>query len=320
MSNTNALQTGSVLRKSAQEVEIDHLLAEEFICDPSFAERFITACGLSCSGFRVSAAIPEPSLGGEGFGDLLVDGTADGLKIAFLIEDKITAGPTLRQAERYAAHASRLRDQGCDRVWTVLVAPSSYRGERTGYDVSVDLEKVALILRSPEPTRLAYRRGIIERALEKKASTGVQVPDMAMHRLKAAYLRHAADWCDAEGFTLAFPSLRESYYDGSSWIESIRSAALPANVFLRHRLWTTTKDARGLVDLIVSPASEIERTRLRQWHLAGSHLAPYSKGKGLQVSLDVPEMRQQLGFNAATATKAFTAMKSLVTWYLQEHG
>ena len=189
MSNTNALQTGSVLRKSAQEVEIDHLLAEEFNCDPSFAERFVTACGLSCAGFQVSAAIPEPSLGGEGFGDLLVDGTADGLKVAFLIEDKITAGPAVRQAERYAAHANWLRDQGWDRVWTVLVAPSSYCGERSGYDVSVDLEKVATILRSPEPTRLAYRRGIIERALEKKASTGVRVPDTAMYRLKAAYFR-----------------------------------------------------------------------------------------------------------------------------------
>jgi len=43
MSNTNALQTGSALRKSAQEVEIDHLLAEEFNCDPSFEERFLKA-------------------------------------------------------------------------------------------------------------------------------------------------------------------------------------------------------------------------------------------------------------------------------------
>ena len=320
MSNISALQAGSDLRKSAQEAEIDHLLAEEFSCDPSFAERFVTACGLSCAGFQVSKAIPEPSLGGEGFGDLLEDGTTDGLRVAFLIEDKITAGPAVRQAERYASHASWLRDQGWDQVWTVLVAPSSYRGERSGYDASIDLEKVAMILRSPEPTRLAYRRGIIERALKKKAASGVQVPDEALHSLKAAYLRHAADWCDAEPFPLNFPALRESYYDGDSWIKPIQSTTLPANVFLRHRLWTSTKAACGLVDVIVSPATVIEQSLLRQNHAAGSLVEAFSKDKGIQVSFAVPEMRQKSGFDAATATIAFIAMKALVNWYLEEHG
>jgi hypothetical protein len=44
------------VRKSAQDVEIDHLLAEEFFCDPSFADRFMLFCGLSCPGFRVRRA------------------------------------------------------------------------------------------------------------------------------------------------------------------------------------------------------------------------------------------------------------------------
>jgi hypothetical protein len=34
----------------------------------------------------------------------------------------------------------------------------------------------------------------------------------------------------------------------------------------------------------------------------------------------LPEMRQKSGFDAATATKAFIAMKALVNWYLEEHG
>lgn len=312
------ISTDAVLRKSAQEAEIDHLLAEEFSCDPSFAERFIEACGLFCPDYKVSAAIPEPSLGGEGFGDLLVDGTGNGLKVAFLIEDKITAGPAVRQAKRYAAHASWMRDQGWDRVWTILVAPAAYRGERDEYDASIDLEEVASILRSPDPMRLTYRREIIERALAKKASTGVKIPDLALHHLKSAYLKYASGWCVENEFTLEFPALRGSYYDGDSWIEPIRTATLPAHVKLRHRLWTSTKAECGRVDLIVSPASELEQNCLKQWILPDSVLEPYSKNKGIQVSLKVPEIRQKSGFDANATTIALISIKSLVNWYLEK--
>jgi hypothetical protein len=313
-----AISTDSVLRKSAQEAEIDHLLAEEFSCDPSFAERFIEACGLFCPDYKVSAAIPEPSLGGEGFGDLLVDGTANGRKIAFLIEDKITAGPAVRQAKRYAAYARLLRDKGWDRVWTILVAPASYRGERDEFDASIDLENVASILRSPDPRRLNYRRGIIDRALAKKASTGVQIPDTSLHQLKSAYLKYALWWCAENEFTLEFPALRERYYDGDSWIEPIRTATLPAHVKLRHRLWTSNKAECGRVDLIISPASPFEQNGLKQCLVADLILEPYSKGKGIQISLQVPEIRQKSGLDVAATTKALLAMKFLVNWYLEK--
>ena len=61
-----------------------------------------------------------------------------------------------------------MRRQGWDRVVTVLVAPGSYRGERDGYEASVDLEAVMEMLQSPDRRRLAWRRDIIERALRKK--------------------------------------------------------------------------------------------------------------------------------------------------------
>ena len=58
-------------RKASQEVEIDQLLAEEFECDPGFAERFANACGLRFTTLEVESAVPEPSLGGDGYGDPL---------------------------------------------------------------------------------------------------------------------------------------------------------------------------------------------------------------------------------------------------------
>ena len=239
-------------------------------------------------------------------------------EVAFLIEDKITAGAAVRQAKRYAAHASWLRDQGWDRVWTILVAPAAYRGERPYYDKGVDLEKIALILDSPDPRRLVYRRAIIERALAKKASTGVRIPDVALYELRVAYIKFASKWCAEDGFMLEFPVLRESYYDGDSWIEPIRSAVLPVHVKLRHRLWTSLEAGRGRVDLIVSPDTMFEQNHLRERLPAGAVQEPYSNGKGIQVSFAVPEMRQTSGFDPAVTERALIAMKSLVKWYLEK--
>ena len=56
-------------RKSAKETEIDHLLAEEFHCDPVFSACFAAACGLEFDSFQVIDVVPEPSLEGDGYGD-----------------------------------------------------------------------------------------------------------------------------------------------------------------------------------------------------------------------------------------------------------
>lgn len=307
-------------RKAAQEVEIDHLLAEEFCCDPGFGARFLAACGLVAEGFQVNAAHPEPSLGGDGFGDLLVEGTAGVLRVALLVEDKITAGPALRQAERYAAYAARLREQGWDQVWTVLVAPAGYGGERDLYDAQLDLQAVAGLMRAADPVRLRWRQGIVARAVEKRGSQGVQVPDHALQALKKAYLAFATDWCLQAGVPLTLPELRPAYYDGDSWVERIRHRDLPANVQLRHRLWTSLREACGQVDLIASPAEESERELLAQIAPEGAVVSPFSSGRGVKVSLPVPEMRQASGFDAATAEAALRIMQDLAARYLSARG
>lgn len=305
------------LRKSSQEVEIDHLLAEEFECDPSFGERFLSACSLPGQRFRTVSVLAEPSLGGDGFGDLLVHGEMDGHRVALLIEDKITAGPATRQAERYAAHASRMLFQGWDRVWCILVAPKAYIGERSLYDAGVDLETVAGLLQSSDPVRLAYRQGIISRAVSKRAASGVRIPDLGLHQLKSDYLDFVAAWCAAEGLDLTFPTLRQSYYDGDSWIEPIRHPNLPAHVYLRHRLWVSVAGGPGQVDLIAKTADEVEQTRFKDAPPEGAIVAPFSK-HGVQVSLRLPQMRQSSGFDADVASKACEHMRELVTWYVKE--
>ncbi len=266
-----------VARKSSQEVEIDHLLEEEFLCDPGFAGRFLAACGLEDCSLEVHDAIAQPSLSGEGFGDLLVEGACEGTRIALLVEDKITAGPALRQAERYARHAARMRDDGWDEVWTILVAPSSYRLRRDAYDFSVDLEKVAEIMQASDPRRLAHRRAIIARAIEKKQSTGVQMSDERMKEFRVQYLDHVAHWCAGAGVVFVFPELRASYYSDDSWISRIGHPLFPAGVALRHRLWTTVEKSAGQVDLTIREAGDDLRTRIAETLPGGWEVSAFSR-------------------------------------------
>ena len=302
-------------RKASQEVEIDHLLAEEFACDAGFADRFLAAAGLPVESFEVLTVTPEPRLGGEGYGDLLVEGRVGETQVALLIEDKITAGPASRQAERYRAHAARMRETGWDAVHCILVAPATYRGERDRYDGSVDLETVAALLRSTEPKRLAFRRAILGRALEKRASTGVRLPDERLHALRAAYTAFAADWCAHEGVPLEFPALRSQYWEGDTWIEYVRHPDLPPNVKLRHRMWSTAVRTTGHVDLIASPAGDADRQRFTEAPPPGATPAPFSGGKGVQISIPIAEMRQGEGFDPVTAAAALGHMRELVAWY-----
>lgn len=311
--------TESIRQKSSQEAEIDHLLAEEFCCDPRFSACFAAACGLRFETFRVRKAVPEFSLGGEGYGDLLVKAEMDGQRAAVLIEDKITASAPPRQAACYAAHAERLRLEGWDSVVTVLVAPSTYRGERDQYDASIDLEAVADMLDSPDPLRRDYRRKIIARALEKKAATDVANPDPAVHRLHADYLNWIGDRCAEQARPYEFPQIKRAYYDRDSWVYKIRHPDFPDHVWLRHRLWTSETDptATGMVDLIVSPTPAGERERLEVSAPEGATVDHYGKEQDTQVSLRVPKMHPSTGFSETAAAEAFAAMDLLTGFFLR---
>ena len=300
-------------------MEIDHLLAEEFACDPGFGVRFADASGLRFKTFRVLSVVPEPPLGGDGYGDLLVEAEMDGRRIVLLIEDKITASPATRQAERYKAHAERLSDEGFECVRTVLVAPETYVGQRDQYDNSVNLQQVVEMLSSPDPRRLEYRQGIIRRALAKKGTTGVRNPDLALHRLHSEYLNWVRDRCAAERLPYEFPPLKEAYAHTESWVDNIRHPDFPLGVRVRHRLWTSVKDAVGRVDLTVSTVPETEREHLEaavfKTFLDEVFVEPFGSSEGVQVSLRVPEMRQSTGFREAAAEDAVSAIERLTEWY-----
>ncbi len=305
-------------QKLVQETEMDHLLAEEFRCNPNFAGLFADACGLRFETFEVLDVTPQPPLGSDGYGDLLVEAKMDGQRTGLLIEDKITAGAPPRQAERYAEYAEQLRLNGWDRVITVLVAPAAYRGERDKYESSVDLEELAKMIDSPDPRRRDYRRNIIKRALEKKERTGVQNPDKELHRLHADYRDWVEDRRSERGHPYEFPRLDKEYHDKDVWIDKIRHPDFPNHIWLRHRFWTSQKAATGMVDLIISPATAELREHLHAAAPEEAIVSTYGKKKqGIQISVRVPEMKTPTGFHESIAAKAFTAMERLTEFHLQ---
>jgi hypothetical protein len=243
----------------------------------------------------------------------VVEGEADELRVALLIENKITAASAPRQAERYQAEAARMRGIGRDKVWCILVALRGHVGERDDYDAFIDLEKVADLLRSHDPARLDYRRGIIERALPEPGVSRVKIADLALHRMRTEYREFSTAWSEAEGCPLNFPPVREVYYDKESHVYDIRHTKLRAHVTLCHRLWLGGKEREGQVDLVVSPADAAEQAHLRAAAPDGTMTAPIEKG--IQVSIIVPEMRQAAGFDPAIAQAACAAMRDLVRWY-----
>ena len=72
-----------------------------------------------------------------------------------------------------------------------------------------------------------------------------------------------------------------------------------------------------MVDLIVSPASESERSRLERAAPDWAVMDAYGRGgKGIKLSIRVPEMRQPTGFCETAAAEAFEAMERLTAFFL----
>lgn len=310
-----------IVRKSSREAELDHLFAEEFLCDPGFVERYLAACGIDIPAMVVDHVVEQPSLGGSGFGDLLIQGRipdAEHTRITLLIEHKIDAAAALRQAARYRAYADRLRSEGEQMVCTVLCAPASYQGEREEYDAFIDLLTASQIMRSESPARLAHRRGIVERALQKKASQGVRNPDPLVRDLRAAYLDYMAERFASDESAPSFPPLRSEYHEGDAWIENIRSPALPDCAILRHRLAVNARDNHGAVDLIYASIDDDTQQLIRaaapDWAEVNQYPIHTSTPKGVMLSVHVPKLDQRTGFVEQSAASAEDAMRNLLRW------
>ena len=303
-------------RKLAQEVELDRLLAEEFECSPDFAANVISMAKLDLVGFEVLEAIAQPKLSSGGYGDLLIEGRIGKDRAALLIENKITAGPAIRQAERYARHKTFLLEDDFTHVTTLLIAPKGYHGEHQGYDAFIWIEDLIGLIASSNPKREAFRRDILRRAIEKKQSSGVQVHDEGVYELRTRYTDLAEQISESDALGLIFPPKRERTYDRDSWIQPIGHPSFGAGIFIRHRLWTSLQANAGRIDLIFRDPSADLRSQIEAVLPSGFLFEDFSK-TGVQVSYLVPRLQPESPFDDDTVAQACHVMSDLVAWYAQ---
>jgi hypothetical protein len=223
--------------RSIQEFRIDFFLEEEFSVDPSFAKAFMDACKSNLT-FTGVEHVVHSSTDKFGEADLIVIVTAkqpsgELVRLAILIEDKITAGFQPSQADRY-------RQRGVDGVtngrWncfkTVLVAPSAYITPEHGFNAAVSLEQIKEWICLGDAARRSFKIAKIDEAVSKKNATGVQIVDPDMTSFRAAYYNYLQAFNTRRGtdFTMRPPG--PTYY-GDVWF-ILKSAGLPNWSEIRH--------------------------------------------------------------------------------------
>jgi hypothetical protein len=224
--------------KTMQEVRIDYLLEEELRCDLEFARRFLAECRSGLALQRVDEVI-HSVVDKFGEADLVArlrvadPDRGSNIRLALLIEDKITTPLQPEQDERYRKRGEAGISEGLwDAFVTVLVAPASYLTRRHGFQAVIPLEKTKTWICESDPVRRAFKIAKIDEAIAKKNSNGVKVVDADMTRFRADYYRHLQEFNARRGTDFLMPPPKDSWYDDTWFI--FKSSGLPAYAEIRH--------------------------------------------------------------------------------------
>lgn len=267
---TAGLKTG----RSIQEFWVDFLLEEEFDCDPTFAVAFASACGLALDAAH-PIVVAHSVCDQFGEADLVVTfRVADSGEIAaLLLENKITASFQPDQALRYRMRGDHGIAQG---LWqhyqTVLVAPARYIQANHGFDEALSLETLRGWICRADPARRSFKVARLQKAIDKKNSTGVQIVDQALTDFREAYRALLEE--RSAGF---IPPASRLAYAGDYWLQWT-SANLPGNCKFRHRLHTGINSKDGALDLSVVGVSADQLQTITPFLPAGFEIVTIGTG------------------------------------------
>ena len=169
---------------SVAERDIDLLLMEEFHASDAFVTWFCKCLGLA--DVRSVGAWHSVS-DSDGETDLLLRVEADGRRVAVFIENKVSALEQHEQAQRYYIRAARDQQQGkCDAYVIAICAPERYLtglNAQSNYQYQVSYEQIAAWFGKLPDRRSAWRRQVIEHAIEQ-ARRGYQ---LVLHPVYTAF-------------------------------------------------------------------------------------------------------------------------------------
>jgi PD-(D/E)XK nuclease superfamily len=174
---------------SVAERDIDLLLMEEFHASDAFVTWFCKRLDLpDVRGVGAWHSVSDS----DGETDLLLRVEADGRRVAVFIENKVSALEQHEQAQRYHIRAARDQQQGrCDAYVIVICAPERYLSglnAQSNYQYKVSYEQIAAWFSQQPDRRSAWRRQVIEHAIEQ-ARRGYQ---LVLHPAHTAF--HVAYW------------------------------------------------------------------------------------------------------------------------------
>ncbi len=296
------MKTGLKSGRSIQEFWIDFLLEEEFGCNPAFASAFANTCGLA-----LDEACPisvDHSVCDEfGEADLVVRFHVEesGQTAALLLENKITASFQPEQAQRYRLRGDRGVSDGLWQVYqTVLVAPDRYIQANHGFDHAVSLEILGQWVCRADLTRRSFKIARLQRAIDKKSMTGVQIVDSTMTAFRAWYREQILAF--ASGFVP--PTPRAAYWD-DNWIEWT-SDRLPREWRFRHRTRS------GVVDLSHPELTMDAFEQLKALLPSGSTFCRIGKSRG-GISMTFDPIADFADFSAA-APMVHAVLETAAVW------
>jgi hypothetical protein len=296
---------------NVRELHVDFLLEEEFCANPEFLKTFVNAAKQEQTPIEV-VEVRHSAADQYGEADLLVVYRVEGnRKIALLIEDKIRAVFQPNQAQRYHERGEAgIWEKRWDEYWTCLVAPKCYIQEGHGFHASLCLEKIKDWLAVDEPRRHGFKDKIIEHAIKKAETSGVQRVDLIMTKFRQSYYDFATDFFRSaqKNVTMRAPA---PTYQGDTWFEH-RSGLLPKGIYVNY------KSPRGFVDLTF-PNTDAEQLKDLQKYLEPG-MRVEQTGNSSAVRLEVPAINRFDDFaeEKDRIHKALTEVVRLLDFYNRE--
>lgn len=291
------------------ERDIDLLLAEEFMVNPSFADWFKARTAFADRGAVVQDVfVSRADVLGES--DLIVLYAGDAGRFALLIEDKVDAPLQPEQAARYRQRGEREIEAGfCAAYATVLCAPRHYiesRSDLGDFDHLIALEEVAGFIRQGGDARAAYRADFLEASSTRRVNTWTRRPDQATDELwRAAHELAVAEFPNLEMKPLTVTK-------GSTWI-TIRPDDMPT---MPKRVYISLKGDRGFIDLtFTSTTTPTFHARVRD--LLGDGMSIHKTGASTAIRLAVEGFRTEEVLEEALpkVRAAFEAADRLIRFY-----
>lgn len=296
---------------TVRELHVDFILQEEFFSNSHFLRRFISCANHPDEHSQV-VSVQRSVSDALGEADIVVIYKGyEGKNTAILIEDKIRAAFQPDQPERYRERGKIGIGHAWDLCWTCLIAPASYIKDDHRFDAAVTLETISDLLAEAQDLRSTFKCQVLQEAINKCSSTGVQVVDKVMTEFRKRHYDYCREFfCGTpEEFILRSPA---DTYKGDTWFEFRCPRTLPKGAYITH------KSTMGAVDLAF-PNTKVE-TLLELSQLLASDMFPVQTAKSASIRINVQPITDFSSFDNVRPDieRSVDTVKRLLALYVRE--